>query len=43
MEIYVQGEEIPVAMGHTFGTKADVDAAILEAKARAVNERKGPD
>ena len=31
-DLYVEGEELPVATGFVSGTKADVDAAILDAQ-----------
>jgi hypothetical protein len=31
-DLYVEGEELPVATGFVSGAKADVDAAILEAE-----------
>jgi hypothetical protein len=31
-DLYVEGDELPVATGFVSGTKADVDAAILKAQ-----------
>jgi hypothetical protein len=38
-ELYVEGEEAPVAVGITVGSESDVDAAILRAKQFAVDNR----
>jgi hypothetical protein len=38
-ELYVEGEELPVAVGFAVGTKADVEAAILKAQQFAIDNR----